>query len=170
MQAVRKMGSMSKLLGMLPGMGEMREQIANIDEREIDRVAAIIQSMTPAERRDVKLLNGSRRARIAKGSGSEVNDVNRLVDRFLEARKMMAQMSRGGGIPGMPGMPGMGGARKKPNQQAKGKKGRGSGNPAKRAEQERAEAARRAAGPEAEAVPQTVEDFELPAEFKGLLG
>ena len=170
MQAVRKMGSMSKLLGMLPGMGEMREQIANIDEREIDRVTAIIQSMTPAERRDVKLLNGSRRARIAKGSGSEVNDVNRLVDRFLEARKMMAQMSRGGGLPGMPGMSGMGAGRKKANPQAKGKKGRGSGNPAKRAEQERAEAARRAAGPDADPTPQTVEDFELPAEFKGLLG
>ena len=149
MQAVRKMGSLSKILGMLPGMGEMREQIANIDEREIDRVAAIIQSMTPAERRDVKLLNASRRARIARGSGSEVNDVNRLVERFLEARKMMAQMSRGGGMPGMPGMPGMGGGRKK-QVKAKAKKGSRSGNPAKRAEEDRAEAARRAAAPDAE--------------------
>ncbi len=181
MQAVRKMGSLSKLLGMLPGMGEMREQIANIDEREIDRVAAIIQSMTPEERRDVKVLNGSRRARIAKGSGSEVSDVNRLVDRFLEARKMMAQLSRKGGMPSMPGMPGMGGppggggGRQKPAKSAKGskgKKGRGSGNPAKRAEQERIEAARRAAGPDeaSDAMPETIEDFELPAEFKGLLG
>ncbi len=170
MQAVRKMGSLSKILGMLPGMGEMREQIANIDEREIDRVAAIIQSMTPAERRDVKLLNASRRARIAKGSGSEVNDVNRLVERFLEARKMMAQMSRGGGMPGMPGMPGMGGGRKK-QVKAKAKKGSRSGNPAKRAEEDRAEAARRAAGPDVDGeAPVLAEDFELPAEFKGLLG
>ena len=69
MQAIRTMGSMSKLLGMLPGMGELREQIENIDEKEIDRVTAIIQSMTPAERQDVKLLNGSRRARIAAGPG-----------------------------------------------------------------------------------------------------
>jgi signal recognition particle subunit SRP54 len=62
MQAVRKMGSLTKLLGMLPGMGDVRQQIENIDEREIDRVAAIIQSMTPGERRDPKILNGSRRA------------------------------------------------------------------------------------------------------------
>ena len=92
---------------MLPGMGEMRTQIDNIDEREIDRVAAIIQSMTPAERADVKMLNGSRRARIARGSGHRGRDVNSLVDRFLEARKMMRQMAKGGGMPGMPGMPGM---------------------------------------------------------------
>jgi signal recognition particle subunit SRP54 len=61
MQAVRKMGSMSKLLGMLPGMGAHRDAIENLDERELDRVSAIIQSMTPQERRDPKVLNGSRR-------------------------------------------------------------------------------------------------------------
>ena len=175
MQAVRKMGSIGKLLGMLPGMGDMRAQIESIDERELDRAAAIIQSMTPAERRDPKLLNGSRRARIARGSGTQVSDVNGLVDRFVEARKMMAQMSRGGGMPGMPGMgglPGMGGMGKK----AKGRQGKApaksksrSGNPARRA-QEEAAAARVAdvAGADAEA--DALASFDLPDEFKGLLG
>ena len=108
MQQVRKLGSMSKILGMLPGMGQMREQLENFDEREIDRIQAVIQSMTPTERANPKLIDGSRRARIAKGSGRQVSDVNSLVDRFFEARKMMLQMARGGGMPGMPGMPGMG--------------------------------------------------------------
>jgi signal recognition particle subunit SRP54 len=168
MQAIRSMGPMSKLLGMLPGMGELRSQIENIDEKEIDRVTAIIQSMTPAERKDVKLLNGSRRARIARGSGTEVADVNRLVDRFLEARTMMAQMSRGGGMPGMPGIPGMGGgkrAKQVKNTARKAKAGR-SGNPAKRAEQQAAQEAARTSGLDQGAA----EAFELPEEFKGLLG
>jgi len=145
MQALRKMGSLGKLLGMLPGMGEIREQIDNLDEREIDRVQAIIQSMTPAERADVKLLNGSRRARIARGSGVQVSEVNSLVERFLEAQKMMRQMRSGMGMPGMPGMPGMGGSKKakgraSANQQVRGKKSR-SGNPAKRAQEQAAAAA-----------------------------
>ncbi|MBS44917.1 MAG: signal recognition particle protein [Nocardioides sp.] len=141
MQQVRKLGSMSKILGMLPGMGQMREQLENFDEREIDRIQAIIQSMTPAERDNPKIIDGSRRARIAKGSGRQVSDVNNLVDRFFEARKMMQQMARGGGMPGMPGMPGMGGMpgapgpgkRKTKAAQKKGKK-RTSGNPAKAAQ------------------------------------
>jgi signal recognition particle subunit SRP54 len=173
MQAIRSMGPMSKLLGMLPGMGELRSQIENIDEREIDRVTAIIQSMTPAERKDVKLLNGSRRIRIARGSGTEVADVNRLVDRFLEARTMMASMARGGGIPGMPGMAGLGlpggkrGKAPKGGGSRKAKAGR-SGNPAKRAEQERSSGLRQASG---EGSPAGVPDnFELPEGFKGLLG
>jgi signal recognition particle subunit SRP54 len=131
------MGPLSKIFGMLPGMGEMKEQINSIDEREVDRLEAIIYSMTPAERDNVKILDGSRRARIAKGAGVQVSDVNNLVNRFVEARKMMSQLA-GGGFPGMPGMPGMPGAagpggKRKP-QQAKGKnKGRKvSGNPAKR--------------------------------------
>jgi len=167
MQAIRSMGPMSKLLGMLPGMGELRSQIENIDEREIDRVTAIIQSMTPAERRDVKLLNGSRRARIARGSGTEVADVNRLVERFLEARTMMAQMSRGGGLPGLPGMGGARRAKQGKNTARKAKAGR-SGNPAKRAEQERLAAAA-ATGAGAQGAPALPPDFELPDEFKGLL-
>ncbi len=156
MQQVRKLGSMSKILGMLPGMGQMREQLENFDEREIDRLEAMIQSMTPAERRDPKMIDGSRRARIAKGSGRTVSDVNSLVDRFFEARKMMMQMARGGGMPGLPGMGGMpgmpGGAgpgkRGKGKQQAKKGKGRRvSGNPAKAAQEEKAAQEKAAAGP-----------------------
>ncbi|MFM9134288.1 MAG: signal recognition particle protein, partial [bacterium] len=92
MQAVKKMGSLGKLLGMLPGMGEMKAQLDQVDDRELDRVSAIIQSMTPQERRDPKILNASRRARIARGSGTQVSDVNGLVERFGEAHKMMRQM------------------------------------------------------------------------------
>jgi signal recognition particle subunit SRP54 len=139
MQALRKMGPMTKILGMLPGMGQIRDQLDQVDERDIDRVEAIIQSMTPAERADVTILNGSRRARIAKGAGVEVSEVNGLVNRFTEAKKMMKQM--GGMMGGMPGgMPGAGGGMPrglgKPKGQSKKapKKGQKvSGNPAKRA-------------------------------------
>jgi signal recognition particle subunit SRP54 len=139
MQQVRKMGSLTKMLGMLPGMGQFRDQLENFDEREIDRIQAIIQSMTPAERANPKMIDGSRRARIAKGSGRQVSDVNQLVDRFFEARKMMQQMARGG-APGLPGSPGMGlGKKAKGRQAAQPKRSKGkrvSGNPAKRAQQE----------------------------------
>ena len=155
MQQLRKLGSMSKIMGMLPGMGQFRDQLENFDEREIDRIQAIIQSMTPAERDNPKLIDGSRRARIAKGSGRQVSDVNQLVDRFFEARKMMQQMMKGGGMPGMPGMPGMGavggGKRGKAKQAPKKTKGkRASGNPAKAAQEAaaaRAAAADKAANP-----------------------
>ena len=136
MQAVRRMGPLSKIFGMLPGMGEMKDQISNIDEKEVDRIEAIIYSMTPGERENVKVLDGSRRSRIARGAGVQVSDVNNLVNRFLDARKMMTQMASGS-FPGMPGMPGLGGgggggAKRRP-QQGKGKsKRKGSGNPAKR--------------------------------------
>jgi signal recognition particle subunit SRP54 len=139
MQQVRKLGSMSKIMGMLPGMGQFRDQLENFDDREIDRLQAIIQSMTPAERANPKMIDGSRRARIARGSGRQVSDVNQLVDRFFEARKMMMSMAKGGmpGIPGMPGMPG-GGKRGKGKQQSKKGKGkRVSGNPAKAAQQQK---------------------------------
>jgi signal recognition particle subunit SRP54 len=132
---------------MLPGMGQMRDALENFDEREVDRIEAIVRSMTPAERRTPKIINGSRRARIAKGSGVTTTDVNQLLERFTAAQKMMAQMSKGGGVPGMPGLPGMGGGKKsrgKSAPPARGKKGK-SGNPAKRAEQERL-ASQRAAG------------------------
>ena len=142
MQQLRKLGSMSKIMGMLPGMGQFRQQLENFDEREIDRIEAIIRSMTPAERDNPKMIDGSRRQRIAKGSGRTVTDVNQLVDRFFEARKMMTQMARGGGIPGMPGMPGMPGAGGRGKQKPQPKKGKGakrSGNPAKAAQQAAAE-------------------------------
>ena len=143
MQQVRKLGSMSKIMGMLPGMGQFRDQLENFDEREIDRIQAIIQSMTPAERANPKMIDGSRRARIAKGSGRQVSDVNSLVDRFFEARKMMQSFAKGGGMPGVPGMPGMasGGKRGRAKQAAKNKSGKGrrvSGNPAKAAAQAKA--------------------------------
>ena len=143
MQQVRKLGSMSKIMGMLPGMGQFRDQLENFDEREIDRIQAIIQSMTPAERANPKIIDGSRRARIAKGSGRQVSDVNSLVDRFFEARKMMMSFAKGGGMPGVPGMPGMssGGKRGRAKQAAKNKQGKGrrvSGNPAKAAQQAKA--------------------------------
>ena len=136
MQQMRKMGSMKKMLGMLPGMGSMKQQLEDFDEREIDRTEAIIRSMTPAERRNTKLLNGSRRLRIARGSGMTVTDVNQLVQRFDQAAKMMKTVARGGvpNIPGMGPIPGAGrpGASSKRGKQQKAKGSR-SGNPAKRA-------------------------------------
>ncbi len=175
MQAVKKMGSLGKLLGMLPGMGEMKAQLDQVDDRELDRVAAIIQSMTPAERQDPKILNGSRRARIARGSGTQVSDVNGLVERFGEAQKMMRQMRGGKGMPAMPGMPGFGaGAGKKSKGRsgkapAKPKKGR-SGNPATRAAQEREALTRTPAEtPGGSTDPGLSGSLDLPDDVKRLL-
>jgi signal recognition particle subunit SRP54 len=172
MQAVKKMGSLGKLLGMLPGMGDMKAQLDQVDDKELDRVAAIIQSMTPAERQEPKILNGSRRARIAAGSGTKVNDVNNLIDRFSQAQKMMKQMGKGG-MPNMPGMPpmpgGMGGGKKSKGKQpksakpAKGARGR-SGNPAKRALGEQG----RSAG-ESVAVENEPDFGSLPPELRKML-
>src|SRR6185312_14453306 len=100
LMAIRKMGPIGDILGMLPGMGQMKEAMAQVDDRDLDRTAAIIRSMTPAERDNPKIINGSRRLRIANGSGVSVSEVNNLVDRFFEARKMMQQMG-GMGLPGM---------------------------------------------------------------------
>ncbi|MFC9788010.1 signal recognition particle protein [Rhodococcus sp. NPDC127528] len=100
MMAVRKMGPIGNLLGMLPGAGQMKDALANVDEKQLDRVQAIIRGMTPAEREDPKIINASRRLRIANGSGVKVSDVNQLVDRFFEARKMMAAMAGRMGMPG----------------------------------------------------------------------
>ncbi|NCW92219.1 MAG: signal recognition particle protein [Actinobacteria bacterium] len=135
LQAMSKMGSMSKLLGMLPGAGAMRKQIENFDEGEIVRTKAIVQSMTPTERRDPKVLNGSRRARIALGSGRKVSDVNNLVDRFSAAQKMMKQVRNGGMPQGMGGM-GLPAMPKSSIKSAPPKKKSKSGNPAKRALEE----------------------------------
>jgi signal recognition particle subunit SRP54 len=140
MAALKNMGSLKKMLGMLPGMGEIREQLESFDDREMDRIEAIIKSMTPQERRQPRILNGSRRLRVARGSGVQVSDVNQLIDRFGEAQKMMRQMRRGGGLPGMGGMPGLpgGGGKKGRGKTAPPRKGKAkSGNPAKRAQQER---------------------------------
>src|SRR5919112_1046585 len=121
MVQVKKMGSLTSLLGMLPGMGQMKDALAQVDDKDLDRIAAIIRSMTPQERRTPKILNGSRRLRIANGSGVTVTEVNNLVDRFYEAQKMMKQMG------GMAGLPGMGRKAKRAQQGKKGKKGKGPG-------------------------------------------
>lgn len=168
MNQLKKMGNFGKMLGLLPGGGQMKKQIENFDEKEIDRAAAIISSMTLAEREDPKILNGSRRARIARGSGTQVSDVNSLVDRFSAAAKMMKQMAKGAmpnvpNVAGMPPMPNLG--MPKVAQQKKVQKGKGakkSGNPAKRAAQE--------AGlelPEAKPADQL---SQLPNAFKNFLG
>jgi signal recognition particle subunit SRP54 len=145
MAAIKKMGSLKAMLGMMPGMGQMREQLDALDEGQFDRVEAMVRSMTPFERTHPKQINGSRRARIARGSGVTVSEVNQLLERFTDAQKMMRSMRRGGGpgIPGMPAIPGMGGGARKGKQQQR-KKGK-SGNPAKRAAEEKA-ALERAAG------------------------
>ena len=133
MQQLRKMGSLKSMLSMMPGAGKLKGQLDNIDEKEIDHTEAIIRAMTPKERRDPKILNGSRRLRIAKGSGMTVTDVNSLVNRFEQAAKMMKVMAKGGN-PGIPGMPqGMGAMPRPQAKKDKGKKGSKSGNPAKRA-------------------------------------
>ncbi|HET9900364.1 MAG TPA: signal recognition particle protein [Actinomycetes bacterium] len=177
MQQVRKMGSLSKLLGMLPGMGEIRDQIDGIDDRDLDRVQAIIQSMTPLERHDPKVLNGSRRLRIAHGSGTTVTDVNQLVDRFFAARTMMKQLSGGMGIPGMPGMQGMpglpggrrksGGSKSKKKQQKTAK--RAGGRPGARPQPAAGAGAAARPEPPPSAVPGFPTDFQLPKEFRDLL-
>ncbi|ABD12947.1 signal recognition particle subunit FFH/SRP54 (srp54) [Frankia casuarinae] len=136
MLAVRKMGPIGNLLGMLPGMGQMKDQLAQVDDRDVDRVVAIIRSMTPTERRDPRILQASRKARVARGSGVTVTEVNQLLDRFAEARKMMRQMAGGMGMPG-----GMGRAKAASARKAA-KKGKGAsrkGNPAARAAQAKAQ-------------------------------
>jgi signal recognition particle subunit SRP54 len=137
LEAMSKMGSMSKLLGMLPGAAGMKKQIENFDESEVVRTKSIVQSMTPLERRDPKVLNGSRRARIALGSGRKVQDVNSLIDKFAAAQKMMKQMRTGKGLPPGMGMPpGAPAPVQKVSQQPAKKKSK-SGNPAKRALEEK---------------------------------
>ncbi|MFT4124023.1 MAG: signal recognition particle protein [Microbacteriaceae bacterium] len=144
MQQLKNMGSIKSMLGMLPGARGMREQLEGFDEGEITRTEAIIRSMTPAERRTPKLLNGSRRLRIARGSGTTVTEVNALVNRFEQAAKMMKTVAKGG-VPQLPGVgpiPGASyagkGTRGKQQQKRKGSR---SGNPAKRAEENAALAA-----------------------------
>ena len=181
LQQIKRMGSMKKIMGMLPGMGQYREALEQFDEGSITRIEAIVRSMTPGERNDPKILNGSRRMRIAKGSGTSVQEVNSLMDRFEQARKMMQQVSRGGSMPGMPGIPGTGGGRKAKRAQKKtaggraNKKGR-SGNPAKRARQEAEAADEPAAGKQQQAAkgssfgaaaepPSAAADFEQFSKF-----
>jgi signal recognition particle subunit SRP54 len=107
---VRKLGPIGNLLGMLPGAAKNREMLSQIDDKQLDRAEAIVRSMTPEERRNPKVINGSRRLRIANGSGVAVGEVSQLVKNFFEGQKQM-KMMLGGGMPGMPAMPGMGARR-----------------------------------------------------------
>jgi signal recognition particle subunit SRP54 len=116
--AVQKMGPIRNVLAMMPGAAQLKGQLDEIDDKHIDKVAAIIRSMTPGERENPKILNGSRRVRIANGSGTTVTDVNQLVERFAEAQKQLRQVS------GMFGGGGRRKATKSPKIKRKGKKGK----------------------------------------------
>ena len=119
MKQIRKLGPLENILKMMPGFGEMAGQLkdAKVDEKELNRVVAIIDSMTPSERRNHMSINGSRRRRIAKGSGTSVQDVNNLLKQYGQARKMMKSLTGGAGLLGkslakmkLPNMPGLFGA------------------------------------------------------------
>jgi signal recognition particle subunit SRP54 len=116
LRQVRRMGGMSGLMNMLPGVAKAKAQMAqgNVDEGEIKRQEAILSSMTPRERQQPKLIQASRKRRIAAGSGTSVQDVNRLLKQFMLMNKMMKKIGKmekkgmfAGGMPGMPGLPGM---------------------------------------------------------------
>ncbi|MGH3280284.1 MAG: signal recognition particle protein, partial [Trebonia sp.] len=130
---LRKLGPLKNILGMMPGAAKNKALLDQVNDKDLDRAEAIVRSMTPEERRNPKVINGSRRLRIANGSGVAVGEVSQLVANFFEGQRQM-KMLVGGGIPGMPGMPGaMGGrkaaARAKAAKNAKGK--RRSGDPRK---------------------------------------
>jgi signal recognition particle subunit SRP54 len=114
---IRKLGSLGGLLDMMPQIGPLKElKNAKIDEGEVTRIVAIIDSMTPKERRNHMIINGARRRRIAKGSGTSVQDVNNLLKQYAQARKMMKSFTGQAGmlgkrlskmkLPGFPGLPG----------------------------------------------------------------
>jgi signal recognition particle subunit SRP54 len=118
LQSMKKMGPLSQLLGMIPGLGNLvknEELTAALDGQEMKHMEAIITSMTLQERRHPELIDGSRRRRIARGSGTTPQEINQLVNQFEQMRKMMKQVSTGkmprgmlngmGGMPGMEGMP-----------------------------------------------------------------
>ncbi len=93
-QGMKKMGSMQELLNMIPGVGVSKQlKNARLDEKEMKKVEAIIQSMTPHERRNPQIINGSRKQRIAKGSGTTVQDINRLLKQFDQSRKLIKQFA-----------------------------------------------------------------------------
>lgn len=114
MQQVKKLGSLESILGMIPGMGGLKKQLEgqnlDLDGKEMRQIEAIIKSMTPQERADIGLVNGSRRKRIALGSGTRVQDVNKLLKQFGEMKKMMKKMKKmQNGKKGFPGLGGLGG-------------------------------------------------------------
>ena len=117
MQQVKKLGSLENILGMIPGMGGLKKQLEgqniDLDGKEMRQIEAIIKSMTPKERANIDIINGSRRKRIAMGSGTRVQDVNKLLKQFGEMKKMMKKMKKmqkgKGGFPGLGGLGGFGG-------------------------------------------------------------
>ncbi len=112
MRQIEKMGPLEGVLKMLPGVNSKMLSQANMDPKRMKHVEAIVLSMTPGERKDPAIINGSRRARIARGCGRSISEVNRLLEQFREMQKMMKKMSQGGGgRKGMPSMPGMFGTR-----------------------------------------------------------
>jgi signal recognition particle subunit SRP54 len=128
---LRKLGPLKNILGMMPGAGKNKELLDKVNDKDLDRAEAIVRSMTPEERRNPKVINGSRRLRIASGSGVAVGEVSQLVTNFFEGQKQM-KMLMNGGMPGMPNVGAMMGARKagkKVVRNAKGK--RRSGDPRK---------------------------------------
>jgi signal recognition particle subunit SRP54 len=138
LRQVKKMGSLGGLMRLMPGMNkEMREAAGQIDDGEVAKVEAIVCSMTSAERNDTSIMDGSRRSRVARGSGTSIQDVNTLLKQFKEMQKMMKGMASGNmpNLPGMPNMAGMSGrAARKMAQQAAGlgatgKGGGGAGEP-----------------------------------------
>jgi signal recognition particle subunit SRP54 len=131
---LRKLGPIKNLLAMMPGAAKNKALLDQVNDKDLDRAEAIVRSMTPLERRNPKVINGSRRLRIANGSGVTVSEVSQLVTNFFEGQKQM-KMLMGGGLPGMPAMPGMGPRRvSKARSAQKGGKGkRKSGDPRKAA-------------------------------------
>jgi len=108
LRTIKRMGPLESVLGMIPGLGNLKEIAQNRpDEKQLGRVEAIISSMTPEERRNDQIINGSRRKRIASGSGTSVEDVNRLLKQFAEMKKVLQMVGRGGPGPlkGLAGMP-----------------------------------------------------------------
>ncbi len=101
MAQVRKMGSLGDLLKMIPGFGKLKNKDMDIDDRELVRIEAIINSMTPVERRNHNIINGSRRKRIAKGSGNSVQDVNKMLKNYTQVLKMVKKINKGGFMRGM---------------------------------------------------------------------
>jgi signal recognition particle subunit SRP54 len=102
-QAMKRMGPLKDILAMLPGSGSLVREV-DVDDRDLRRVEAIIQSMTPEERRNPKIIGGSRKRRIASGSGTRPQDVNRLLKQFVEAQKMMKMFAGGKGTPSLQGL------------------------------------------------------------------
>jgi signal recognition particle subunit SRP54 len=163
---LRKLGPLKNILGMMPGASKNKELLDKVNDKDLDRAEAIVRSMTPEERRNPKVINGSRRLRIANGSGVAVGEVSQLVTNFFEGQRQM-KMLMNGGIPGMPGIPGMGGmvggrkaaARAKAARNAKGKRKSGDPRKAGLVALGPAEAAEPAAAQAAQAAPQSMEEL-----------